>query len=180
MGPSVWAPQAGQPVSCLGRPTNTSTASSCDAIRYTVHDGGPDSAAIPRCTGGGEPPFRGVASRPSLSEGPREVWKLERRCTLLVRPNRSTTSAPQHRARRQSPVEETLHVWLRGQVQGLIQRVLEEVREFLGRQRHQRRAEVSGVQGYRNGVEQAPEANQGGGAVARGCTCTGSPRKTLR
>jgi len=27
-------------------------------------------------------------------------------------------------------------------VQGLIQRVLEEVREFLGRQRHQRRAEV--------------------------------------
>jgi len=50
------------------------------------------------------------------------------------------------------PTWETLHVWLRGQVQGLIQRVLEEeVREFLGRERYQRRAEVGGVQGYRNG-----------------------------
>jgi len=50
------------------------------------------------------------------------------------------------------PTWETLHTWLRGQVQGLIQRVLEEeVREFLGRERYQRRAEVGGAQGYRNG-----------------------------
>lgn len=41
------------------------------------------------------------------------------------------------------PTWETLHTWLRGQVQGLIQRVLEEeVREFLGREWYQRRAEV--------------------------------------
>lgn len=50
------------------------------------------------------------------------------------------------------PTWERLHEWLREQVQGLIQRVLEaEVTELLGRARYQRRAEVDGVQGYRNG-----------------------------
>ena len=50
------------------------------------------------------------------------------------------------------PTWETLHEWLREQAQGLIQKVLEaEVTELLGRARYQRRAEVDGAPGYRNG-----------------------------
>lgn len=47
---------------------------------------------------------------------------------------------------------EQLESWLRGQMQELIQEVLEqEVTELLGRGRSQRRAEVDGAVGYRNG-----------------------------
>lgn len=47
---------------------------------------------------------------------------------------------------------EELESWLRGRMQELIQQVLEEeVTEFLGREKSQRRVEVDGVSGYRNG-----------------------------
>lgn len=47
---------------------------------------------------------------------------------------------------------EEMESWLRAQMQELIQRVLEEeVTEFLGRERSQRRADVDGPLGYRNG-----------------------------
>ncbi len=41
--------------------------------------------------------------------------------------------------------------WLRGRVREFIQQALEEVTEFLGRARYQRRAAVDAPQGYRNG-----------------------------
>jgi hypothetical protein len=47
--------------------------------------------------------------------------------------HRSTTTAPHRVVRRQSPVEETLHTWLRERMQELVQWALEaEVREFWG------------------------------------------------
>jgi putative transposase len=50
------------------------------------------------------------------------------------------------------PTWETLHTWLRGRMQELVQWALEaEVTELLGRARYQRRGEVDGVPGYRNG-----------------------------
>jgi putative transposase len=50
------------------------------------------------------------------------------------------------------PAWETLHTCLRGRMQELVQWALEaEVTELLGRARYQRRAEVDGVPGYRNG-----------------------------
>jgi len=50
------------------------------------------------------------------------------------------------------PTWETLEGFVRGHVQGLIQRVLEEeVTEFLGRGKHERRDSVDGSSGYRNG-----------------------------
>jgi hypothetical protein len=66
--------------------------------------------------------------------------------------HRSTTTAPHRVVRHESPVEETLHTWLRERMQELVQWALEaEVTELLGRARYQRRAEVDGVPGYRNG-----------------------------
>lgn len=50
------------------------------------------------------------------------------------------------------PTWDTLEDWMRGQVQRLIQRVLEdEVTEFVGRTKSQRRATVDAPAGYRNG-----------------------------
>ena len=50
------------------------------------------------------------------------------------------------------PTWETLHTWLRERMQELVQWALEaEVTELLGRARYQRRAEVDGAPGYRNG-----------------------------
>jgi transposase-like protein len=50
------------------------------------------------------------------------------------------------------PTWETLETWVRGKVQEFIQDVLEaEVTEVLGRQRHERRADVDAPVGYRNG-----------------------------
>lgn len=47
---------------------------------------------------------------------------------------------------------EEVESWLRGQMRDLFQQILEEeVREFLGRERSQRRAGVDGPSGYRNG-----------------------------
>jgi hypothetical protein len=54
-------------------------------------------------------------------------------------------------------------------MQELVQWALEaEVAELLGRARYQRRAEVDGGRGYRNGVEEAPQADHapGDGDVA--------------
>ncbi len=54
--------------------------------------------------------------------------------------------------RESRPTWGTLEDWMRGQVQGLIQRVLEdEVTEFVGRTKSQRRAAVDAPAGYRNG-----------------------------
>ena len=51
-----------------------------------------------------------------------------------------------------SPVFENLEAWARGQVQGLIQALLEEeVTELLGRRKSERRAAVDAPSGYRNG-----------------------------
>ncbi len=45
-----------------------------------------------------------------------------------------------------------LEEWVRGQIQGLIQDLLEEeITEFLGRVRSARRSSLDGVPGYRNG-----------------------------
>lgn len=50
------------------------------------------------------------------------------------------------------PTWETLEEWMRGQVQGLLQDVLEdEVTDFVGRVKSQRRRAVDAVRGYRNG-----------------------------
>ena len=50
------------------------------------------------------------------------------------------------------PDWDTLEEWMRGQVQTLIQRVLEdEVTEFVGRAKSQRRGTVDAAPGYRNG-----------------------------
>jgi putative transposase len=57
-----------------------------------------------------------------------------------------------HQEQLSIPTWETLHTWLRGRMQELVQWALEaEVTELLGRVRYQRRAEVDGVPGYRNG-----------------------------
>jgi putative transposase len=57
-----------------------------------------------------------------------------------------------HQEQLSIPTWETLHTWLRGWMQELVQWALEaEVTELLGRVRYQRRAEVDGVPGYRNG-----------------------------
>jgi putative transposase len=90
------------------------------------------------------------------------VWKQRGRCTLLVRekpramgPRREDTAMHQrstHQEQLSIPTWETLHTWLRGRIQELVQWALEaEVAELLGRVRYQRRAEVDGVPGYRNG-----------------------------
>jgi len=51
-----------------------------------------------------------------------------------------------------SPTWEGLEEWLRGQIQQMIQQVLEEeVNEVLGRVRYQRRSTIDGPAGYRNG-----------------------------
>jgi transposase-like protein len=51
-----------------------------------------------------------------------------------------------------SPVWEELETWVRGQVQGLIQDILEEeVTAFLGRRKSERRGAVDAPPGYRNG-----------------------------
>jgi len=67
------------------------------------------------------------------------------------------------------PVWETLHTWLRGRMQELVQWALEaEVTELLGRARYQRRVEVDAFPGYRNGLEEASQADHapGNGDVA--------------
>ena len=57
-----------------------------------------------------------------------------------------------HQEQMSIPTWETLHEWLRERMQELAQWALEaEVTELLGRVRYQRRAEVDGVPGYRNG-----------------------------
>ncbi len=54
------------------------------------------------------------------------------------------------------PEWEHLEEWLRGQMQGLIQDLLEqEVTEFLGRARSVRRSESDNDVGYRNGYARA-------------------------
>jgi len=66
--------------------------------------------------------------------------------------HRSTATAPHRVVRHESPVEETLHTWLRERMQELVQWALEaEVTELLGRARYQRRAEVDALPAYRNG-----------------------------
>ena len=57
-----------------------------------------------------------------------------------------------HQEQLSIPTWETLHTWLRERMQELVQWALEaEVTELLGRARYQRRAEVDGAPGYRNG-----------------------------
>lgn len=59
-------------------------------------------------------------------------------------------STPQ--ASESRPTWETLEEWVRGQVQGFIQRLLEdELTDFVGRAKSQRRATVDALPGYRNG-----------------------------
>lgn len=59
----------------------------------------------------------------------------------------STTQASESR-----PTWETLEEWVRGQVQSFIQRLLEdELTDFVGRRKSQRRAVVDVPSGYRNG-----------------------------
>jgi hypothetical protein len=68
-----------------------------------------------------------------------------------------------------NPTWETLHTWLRGRMQELVQWALEaEVTELLGRVRYQLRAEVDAFPGYRNGPEEASQADHapGDGDVA--------------
>jgi transposase-like protein len=67
------------------------------------------------------------------------------------------------------PTWEMLHTWLRERMQELVQWALEaEVTELLGRARYQRRAEVDALPGYRNGPEEASQADHapGDGDVA--------------
>ncbi len=59
----------------------------------------------------------------------------------------STTQATESR-----PTWETLEDWVRGQVQAFIQRLLEdELTDFVGLEKSQRRAAVDAPAGYRNG-----------------------------
>ncbi len=115
----------------------------------------------------------------AVARYPQGVWKCGRRCTLLVRENRRAMgprredTAMYERTTSQGtpsiPTWETLHTWLQEQAQGLIQKVLEaEVTELLGRARYQRRAEVDAFPGYRNGLEEASQADHapGDGDVA--------------
>ena len=52
-----------------------------------------------------------------------------------------------------------LEDWVRGQVQELIQELLEEeVTEFLGRAKSALRSDSDNDTGYRNGIRQSPEA----------------------
>jgi putative transposase len=61
---------------------------------------------------------------------------------------------------------ETLEGWLRGQVQGLVQDMLEsEVTELLGRCKSQRRAAVDAEGGYRNGYGEPRQLTLGSGTV---------------
>jgi putative transposase len=68
---------------------------------------------------------------------------------------REDTAMLQRRTRQEQlsiPTWETLHTWLRGRMQELVQWALEAgVTELLGRVRYQRRAEVDAFPGYRNG-----------------------------
>jgi hypothetical protein len=69
------------------------------------------------------------------------------------------------------PTWETLHTWLRERMQELVQWTLEaEVTELLGRARYQRRAEVDALPGYRNGLEEASQADH----TPRDGECTGT------
>jgi transposase-like protein len=87
-------------------------------------------------------------------------------------PRREDTAMHQrstHQEQLSIPTWETLHTWLRERMQELVQWALEaEVTELLGRARYQRRGEVDGVPGYRNGLEEASQAEhaRGDGDVA--------------
>lgn len=64
------------------------------------------------------------------------------------------------------PTWEHLEEFVRGHVQVLIQRVLEEeVTEFLGRGKHERRESVDGASGYRNGYGKERRVSLSGGTV---------------
>lgn len=64
------------------------------------------------------------------------------------------------------PTWENLEVFVRGKVQGLIQRVLEEeVTELLGRGRSERRAAVDAAPGYRNGHGKPRRLAMQGGTI---------------
>lgn len=64
------------------------------------------------------------------------------------------------------PTWENLEEFVRGHVQGLIQRVLEEeVTEFLGRQKSVRQAAVDGKTGYRNGHGKPRRLTLGNGTI---------------
>ena len=57
------------------------------------------------------------------------------------------------------PEWDHLEDWLRGQVQGMVQYMLEEeVTEFLGRLKSARRSDADNDSGYRNGYAPCPEA----------------------
>jgi putative transposase len=71
-----------------------------------------------------------------------------------------------HQEQLSIPTWETLHTWLRGRMQELVQWALEaEVTDLLGRVRYQRRAEVDALPGYRNGLEEASQADHARGTV---------------
>jgi len=64
------------------------------------------------------------------------------------------------------PTWEKLEEFVRGHIQGLIQRVLEEeVTEFLGRGKHERRDSVDGPVGYRNGYGKERRVSLSAGTV---------------
>ena len=67
----------------------------------------------------------------------------------------------------ESSVEwEHLEEWVRGNVQGFIQGILEEeVTEFLGRRKSQRRSVVDGRVGYRNGYGKARKLTLSAGTI---------------
>ena len=61
---------------------------------------------------------------------------------------------------------EYLEGWVRGQVQHLIQEMLEdEVTEFLGRVRSARRSSLDGVPGYRNGYSKPRRLTLSSGTI---------------
>ena len=61
---------------------------------------------------------------------------------------------------------ETLECWVREQVQRRIQEIIEdEVAEFLGRERYQRRGDVDASRGYRNGYGKARRLSLSSGTI---------------
>ena len=72
----------------------------------------------------------------------------------------STRRAPESRVH-----YENLEEWVRGQVQRLIQELLEEITEFLGRARSARRSALDRHPGYRNGYGKRRRLTLGSGKV---------------
>ncbi|MGH8511177.1 MAG: transposase, partial [Gammaproteobacteria bacterium] len=69
--------------------------------------------------------------------------------------------------KKSSVVWENLEGWVRGRIQGYLQDLLEEeVTVFLGREKSERRAEIDGPGGYRNGYGKVRKLALSCGTVA--------------